>query len=100
MFRGQSRAQQVSAGDKESAFALRHGHDQTGIVVVEHEGKLEDRFIMYRLCLGRRRKAVIAGLSPGRGTDAKQYHHRWLQLTGVDCHCASLALICALIRSG
>ena len=49
---GQSRAQQVSAGDKESAFALRHGHDQTGIVVVEHEGKLEDRFIMYRLCPG------------------------------------------------
>jgi hypothetical protein len=49
---GAARAQQIGAGDKESAFTLRHGHDQTGIVVVEHEGKLENRFIIYRLCLG------------------------------------------------
>ena len=100
MRRGQPRAQQVGAGNKESAFTLRHRHDQTGIVVVDHEGELEDRFIIYRLCLRRWRQTVVAGLGQGRGTDAKQYHHRWLQFTGVDCHCASLALICALIRSG
>ena len=55
MRRGQTRAQQIGAGDKESAFTLRHGHDQAGIVVIDHDGQLENRFIIYRLCLGRRR---------------------------------------------
>ena len=55
MLRGEPRAQQIGAGDKESAVTLRHGYHQTGVVVVEHEGKLENRLIIYRLRLRRRR---------------------------------------------
>lgn len=55
IFRRQACAQQVSAGDQIIAVAPGDRHHQPGIVVVDDQRQLKDRFVVQGLGRGRRR---------------------------------------------
>ncbi len=91
---------QIAVGYNIAPLTPRNGHHEFGIVIVDHQGKVEDRLSVNGLRVRRRRQGVIPLLCQRIRHSPQQHHQRQDQFAGDDCHCVSLALIVAVMVVG